>query len=200
MGKQSEAFLSGEGNAWYERNKLKSNPDPVLAVIKQLDIKPKSVFEVGCGDGKRLMALHQEYRTQCMGLDASRTAVDIAKRYAPIRVWHSTAINMPIGSVEMVIFGFCLYVCDPEELTQIVANGDRLLKEGGHLIIHDFLPEAPCYRPYHHKDGIKSYKMDHAKLWLAHPAYSMVHREVLADGVAVTVLQKNMEHAFPRED
>jgi len=202
MGRQSEAFLTGEGDAWYERNKEKAQADPVLKAMADLGIKPKSALEIGCGTGQRLKALHEAHRTLCIGIDASRSAIDIAKRYAPIKAAHGTIISVPVvGSFDAVIFGFCLYVCDPEELMTIAAKADLAVKNGGHLIIHDFLPDAPCSRDYKHKAGLMSRKMDHAKLWLAHPAYTMLHREIVdvSEGVAVTVLKKDMEIAFPEE-
>ena len=72
-----------------------------------------------------------------------------------------------------------------------VSEGDRVLKDGGFLIIHDFAETTqPFARPYEHREGILSYHLDFAKLWLAHPLYHMVQRRIYETGDMVTVLKK----------
>lgn len=211
MGLQSAAFLNTEGNRWYERNKDKPREeDQVCALIKELKIEPKSVLEVGCSMGRRLRALNKQYDCFVCGVDPSTDAIRHWLKQKNAHGVIGTATSLPGGNdrFDLVIFGFCLYVCDREDLFKIVAETDRVLQDQGHLVIHDFFSEAPHSRRYSHYDGLRSYKMDYAKLWLANPAYSLVrqqvydaepHSEFQGDDnkYAVSILKKDIAGGFP---
>ena len=103
----------------------------------------------------------------------------------------------------MVIFGFCLYLFDREYLFNIAGEADRVLNENAWLIIHDFYSERPVHNPYHHREGLYSYKMDYRKLFDWHPAYTCfshliqhhqkpVFTDSSDDWVATSLLRKNL--------
>ncbi|SRR6266576_2752198 len=207
MGKQEAEFLKGEGDAWFERNKDKpwdAASDPVIQAIiklpsKFLSMKDLDVLEIGCGRCHRLNHLQNMVSGTCVGNDVSLMALNEAsKDYPSIETFHDSAKNI-CGGYDLIIFGFCLYVCDPEDLQLIVHEADNSLVDGGYLVIQDFDPEHPHKVPYHHKDGLFSYKMDHSRLWLANPAYSLVSKTVIPDGTAVWVLKKNIAAGWPEE-
>ena len=81
---------------------------------------------------------------------------------------------MPFGSdsFDIVIFGFCLYLCDREDLFRIAQEADRVLKKKSWLIINDFFSQTPTSSNYRHKAGLYSFKMDYRKLFDWHPAYT----------------------------
>jgi len=193
---QTDIMLAGEANAWFERNRSQLGAhDPVGRVIADLGLKPQDVLEVGCANGWRLKRLQQQYGCHVCGVDPSRKAIEEA---GLPDVLVGTADDLPFldNNVDLVIFGFCLYLCDPADLFTIAAEADRVLRDGGHLIIHDFADiEPPFARPYEHRDGVLAYHMDHAKLWLAHPWYFRVLRRPFPDGL-VTVLSKHMTFAM----
>ena len=197
MHKQAEAFLNGEGDAWYERNKDKLRlPDPVLEAIEACGIKPKNVLEIGCGDGWRIRELKKIYSCEVFGIEPSLEAVKAGDGI----VSRSSAgtLNWLWDRYDLVIYGFCLYLCDPEDLFKIVMHGDNHLIDGGYLIIHDFAPPARPYKvKYKHKKGLFSYHMDYAQFWLAHPGYQ--HLSTIAAGEKgwVKVLKKDYANAFP---
>ena len=58
------------------------------------------------------------------------------------------------------------------------AEVDRLTADGGHLIVGDFLPDAPQRRVYHHADdaGIFTYKQDYARIFAASNLYTPIGR------------------------
>lgn len=197
MTKQKYVFLRDEGDRWFERNKDKVvmydiETDPVVAAIRKLDLKPKQVVEFGCGTGHRLAALRARYGCDIMGIDPSREALMEA---AALRVpaIQSTASSPPLSTpFNLIIYGFCLYLTDPDDWLQIAAEANNVLSDGGHIIIHDFEPvETPYARHYSHRNGIRAYHFDFAKLWLAHPQYERLSSERVADDQAVTVLRKN---------
>lgn len=193
--KQRDAFLLGEGIAWFKRNKkrIQKDNDPVIHAIKKYKILPTSVLEVGCANGWRLLQLKEEFGCRVDGVDPGT--------YAP-NFWNGTADELNLywtkNTFDVVVYGWCLYLCDPEDYFKIADQGDRVLRDGGFLIIYDFCTEAPYRVPYKHKEGLFSYHYDFSKLWLAHPAYSLYGRTV-QDETCVTILKKNMKTAFPEE-
>jgi len=213
--------MQSEADDWHRRNvdKLDTTYDPVLISIIESKIiygaEVDAVFEVGCGNGYRLAWLRDSLMCRCWGCDLSKEAIAHGLRtYGDknLQIGWREAKNLkgiPTQGFDLVIYGFCLYQCDPEDLFQIVREGDRILKDGGHLIIYDFLPDHPHSRNYKYDRALRTYKHDYAKLWLAHPAYSVAYQKIFpheADEeinhdtrVAVTILKKNVEGGFPLE-
>jgi len=64
------------------------------------------------------------YQAISLGLDA--------------RVGTADVIPFQDKSFDIVIFGFCLYLCDRDDLFKIAAEADRVLKTPGWLLIKDF--------------------------------------------------------------
>lgn len=213
MNKQASAFVSGEADKWHDRNKDKPrDPDKVMEAIEKLAIKPKQVLEIGCGDGRRLGALYKKYECHVCGIDPSWKAIqEWLDRKKSGHGIVGTADRLPGGDerYDLVIFGFCLYVCDREDLFRIVMESDRVLQNKGYLVIHDFFSEAPHSRAYAHAAGLRSFKMDHARLWMANPAYTLVDQCVFDAGDAkegfqgddnrlvVSVLKKDTQAGWP---
>lgn len=196
-GKQSDAFMEGEGQAWLRRNLTKLSPenDPVLEAIKTYRIVPANVLEIGCANGWRLDALAQQYDCESYGVDPSghlKTKSSL--------IYRGTADRLPAHTdcFDLVIYGWCLYLCDPEDYFCIVSEGDRVLKENGYLIVYDFCSDKPYKVEYKHKKGLFSYHYDFSKLWLSHPFYSLVGRTVQNE-TCVIILKKNTKAAFPLE-
>jgi ubiquinone/menaquinone biosynthesis C-methylase UbiE len=186
--KQKEAFLRGEGDAWFKRNapalSQRALPDEDPIVLEILGLKktlPKraSILEIGCGPGVRLAWLRDNLNYVCYGIEPSANAVKSAKhRRVHARV--GTADHLPYGQryFDVVIFGFCLYLCDREDLFQIAAEADRVLKSPGWLLILDFYHPTPISREYHHRAGVQSYKMDYRTLFTWHPSYCAYSHKV----------------------
>jgi ubiquinone/menaquinone biosynthesis C-methylase UbiE len=189
--KQKDAFLAGEGDAWLARNvaglagvKLPEG-DPLLVEILGLQehLRPArdiKVLEIGCGPGARLAWLKDTLGFQCYGIEPSAKAVEVARNRG-VAVQVGTAESLPYDndSFHVVVFGFCLYLCDRDDLFRIAAEADRVLKSPGWLLIRDFYSPAPCAREYHHRPGIRSYKMDYSTLFSWNPSYTVfAHRVV----------------------
>lgn len=199
--KQSDIFLGGEGAAWLERNQAKLPPkeDPVFSALLRNKIEPVSVLEVGCGDGWRLQAIKRKWPDcKVCGIDPGYAGDDI-------HISKETAdqLNFVTGAFNVVIYGFCLYLCDREDLFQIVKEGDRVLEDGGFLVIHDFHTSFPHCRTYKHKEGVKSYKMDYSRLWLGNPSYFLYSRDEFDSGddaTSVVVLKKRIAGGWELRD
>ncbi len=194
--KQQAAFWAGEADAWFERNRDKEPNPLVIAAYWNIDANPKKILEIGCGDGRYLKSLHTYFGCECLGVDPSQQAIEHGRTlYPDLKLYRGsaeTAYKMFRGEkIDILIFGFCLYVLDREDLFSTVAFADALLADGGHLAIHDFHPSLPKAVPYHHKEGLFSYKMKYGDLWLANPAYEWMSEVKTADEEAVTVLRKD---------
>lgn len=195
--KQKYMFLESEGDRWFERNRdslvnMKLTAlEPVTAAIRHLGLKPKRVLEIGCADGWRLAHLRDTYDCEVFGVEPSMQAcIAAAERRVPVVQSTASALALD-GQFDLVIYGFCLYLTDPDDWLQIAAEGNQVMAPGGHMIIHDFYGYSrPTARRYEHRDGVLSYHFDFAGLWLSHPLYTLTHRAAFEDGEMVTVLKK----------
>ena len=181
MTSQKDAFLAVEGDAWFKRNvaALEARDwsgDPICMQLAKIEAgRAVDVLEIGCGDGSRLSYLHSSANHRVSGVDPSASAVARAKQRG-VDAQQATAERLPFGdgAFDVVIFGFCLYLCDDSDLFRIASEADRVLVDPGWLLILDFDARAPVYKPYHHAAGLVSRKMDYGSLFAWHPAYTLV--------------------------
>lgn len=217
---QKKIFLESEGDAYFERNRHKLEnhkygpTDPIIAsIIKcqkviqvQSPEKKSMLLEVGCGAGGRLQWIEQNLGIKCHGIEPSLKAVGAAKK-KKVTAIRGTAEILPHKdeTFDYLVFGFCLYLCDPSDLFQIAKEGNRVLKPRGWIVIHDFFSPTPTERPYHHRAGIVSYKMDFRKLFEWHPSYTCFFHELChhdkseftdeaGEWVATSILRKKHLH------
>jgi ubiquinone/menaquinone biosynthesis C-methylase UbiE len=203
---QKEAFLGGEGDRWHERNSGVSH-DPILPIIQRHGLYFSDVLEIGSGDGQRLLQLKAVYpHARFEGVDPSRKAVNNAASGISLRL--GAADDLPHGadSFDLVIFGFCLYLCDRPDLFKIAAEADRVLQDHGTMIVYDFHPPQPYRNPYKHLDGLFSYKMDHSRMFSWNPAYQVIAQDVFPhpgttsmepdNRVGITILRKNLAEGW----
>lgn len=187
---QRDAFVAHEGDGYFERNqatldRVTGVRDMVVQrIAHHLSTTTTSrVLEIGCATGANLSLLGTLRSVQGLGIDPSPAAVKAGnERFPELSLSAGTADSLPFenASLDVVWFGFCLYLVDRSLLHKAVAEADRVLKDGGVLAIYDFDPQSPTIRPYHHHAGLNSYKMDYAGLFLADPAY------VLAEKISFT--------------
>jgi ubiquinone/menaquinone biosynthesis C-methylase UbiE len=213
---QKEIFLAEEGNAWFLRNHTNltdrkfDDTDPVTsALIKCIALNERTnytLLEIGCGEGRRLEWIRKHLQIDCQGIEPSELAVKAAIDRGII-VQQGTADQLPYASesFDYVVFGFCLYLCDREDLFRIAMEADRVLKTESWLIIHDFFADNTIQRDYHHREGLKSYKADYRRLFDWHPAYTCLSHEITHhvngqftdepnEWVALSVLRKNSRY------
>jgi ubiquinone/menaquinone biosynthesis C-methylase UbiE len=214
--KQSEVFLLSEGDGFYRRNHKdlaemarQGEDDPVMKGLRALSLSPRRILEVGCSNGWRLALMNGAFGAQCFGLDPSSEAVAQGRaKHSQITLTTGTAESLPYenDAFDLVVFGFCLYLCDRQDMFRIAAEADRVLADTGFLAILDFYPPFPYRNRYHHCDGLYSYKMDYGQMFLWNPAYQLATKSVFQVGrgglappderLALVVLQKDMQHAF----
>lgn len=160
------------------------------------------MLEIGCGDGTCLAWLKNNLNADCYGIEPSAQAVAEACAKG-VNAKQGTADELPFDnqSFDIVIFGFCLYLCDREDLFRIASEADRVLCAPGWLMILDFYSPVPRARIYHHRPGVQSYKMDYQSMFAWHPDYQCMTQKVRHHGeqsytdnpdewVALSVLRK----------
>lgn len=164
------------------------------------------VLEVRCSDGTCLPWIKDNLGADCFGIKLSAEAVAVARTKG---VEYSKAPPMyyltSSQSFDLVIYGFCLYPCDRDDLFRIASEADRVLFR--RLIIKDFYSSFPRARMYHHRLGVQNYKMDYRTLFTWHSDYECKTHKVrhhselgYTDGpeewVTVSVLRKNKKGEF----
>lgn len=183
----------------------------VVNVLRNLEIAPTRVLEIGCSNGTRLNDIQSAFGSKCFGIDPSDGAVAEGNQEFPGLDLHvGTAESLPFAddAFDLVIFGFCLCYCDRSDLFKVAMEADRCLSNNGHLVVLDFLPPFPYRNTYAHKEGMYVYKMDYSHLFEWNPAYNRVNRVILGhaesaarsipdERIAVTVLHKSEKFAYP---
>jgi SAM-dependent methyltransferase len=211
--KQKNAFLDGEGDSWFLRNARKltesAQRDPLLRELKEAQLAPKTALEIGCSNGWRLEAMRETWTCAAFGVDPSAKAIAEGKGTFPLLDLRTgTADSLPFedGQFDLVVLGFCLYLCDRDDLFRIAMEVDRVLADGGHLAILDFFSAIPYRNRYQHKEGVFCYKMSYATMFSWNPAFSTLRHTLLAhdgaaapsrdDLIAVSILKKDTRHAY----
>lgn len=182
---QNDTFLAGEGDQWFNRNAhvLQPQRDEYVQLLKGQGISPMRVLEIGCANGFHLEALRRAFGCQACGIDPSQAAINEGSRQFPaLQLNQGTARKLAAedGAFDLVILGFCLYLCDREDLFRIAAEVDRVLADGGFVLIKDFCPPLPYRNNYGHKEGLFSFKMDYSRMFSWNPAYELVFLQRLA--------------------
>lgn len=184
---QRNVFLDGEGDAWFKRNiselsDYSSEDDFLFPLLDQLPIdsgSSTSILEVGCGQGFRLHEISITKSWKAFGIDPSKEAVASATRLGlDVKLGTANYLEYPSRSFDIVVFGFCLYLCDRDDLFQIAQEAHRVLKDSGWLLILDFWSDAPRQNPYSHNSMIKSYKSDLSSMFTWHPFYTLMDHKV----------------------
>jgi len=210
---QRKIFLEGEGDAWYQRNcqvgaedqQYWQDHDPLAGLLAELPLpNGADVFalEVGCGQGLRLMRMQEVFGWQVAGVDPSAAAVE-AVASAGLQAYLATAEALPIAdaSVDLLIYGFCLYLCDRSDLFKIAAEAHRVLKPESWLAILDFWSPHQKVNAYHHRAGVFSFKDDLPGMFSWHPSYvvndhrlrhhaTRAHTDDTQEWIAATILRR----------
>lgn len=179
---QKNVFLESEGDAWFRRNRSVIDTASAIRDIPLQMFAPylatgDAVLEIGCADGSNLAVLAQRHGIYGHGIEPSHEAIVTGKEKYPFLELHqgtAECLPYPDHHFRLVWFGFCLYLLDRTYLMQAIAEADRVCGAGGFIAITDFDPPHPVRRPYHHRPGLYSWKMDYSRLFLANPAYILV--------------------------
>ena len=86
--KQKEIFLEQEGDNFFDRNNVTIEKremginDPIVNALSNLIDKYEknsmNLAEIGCGEGKKVKWISENYNIRCYGIDPSKKAVEKA--------------------------------------------------------------------------------------------------------------------------
>lgn len=211
---QTEVFSQDEGDQWFARNRhaLGAAPDDhvTTAARRWSERNPiRSVCELGCANGWRLAALRKALPDveRLAGCDVSGTAIaDGLRRWPELKLTVGSLHQPKVqGQFDLVIVSFVFHWVARERLARSVAGVDALVRDGGALILADFLPDRPCARAYHHRGDVEilTYKQDYAPCFTGLGIYEEAERTVFAhsgsgdpidpqDRAACILLRKNL--------
>ncbi len=178
---QKEYFVQEGGDEWYARSchsiqKTKPTFNYLFDCINNLPFAINNFLEVGCSSGEKIKQVQSKFKCSCYGIDPSKEAIAGGRKLVndKIHLQVGTAESLPFEDnfFDVVCFGFCLYLCDRNLLFRIAQEADRVLREGGAIIIVDFDSRIPLRNSFHHTgEAIWSYKMEYEKMFTWHPQY-----------------------------
>lgn len=185
---QDRIFFEREGDEWYGRNRsVLRNPDYLsidipLFVMGKFGIVPRRALEIGCSNGWRLSEITKRFSCECHGVEPSEKAVkEGTELYPGITLRRGLASALPYQEGEkfdVVIVSYVLHWVSRNSLWRSLAEIDRVVADGGYVILCDFLPDFPSRRRYHHvsESDVFTYKFDYSKIFLSTPHYTEVFR------------------------
>lgn len=181
MSDQKSAFLKREGDHYFERNGAKpAFTSPAVPALQALNLpSPKRVLEIGCSNGAQLNQIVEAFNAEGWGIEPSQQAVDEgAKKFPHLHLSQGTAELLPYRDsyFDVVLFGGCLYLCDPADYFAIAYHADRVLAPGGTMIVFDFATDLPHSNAYRHGEGLRAFKMDFSQMFRWHPRYRLLSR------------------------
>ena len=185
---QDEFWSAEEGDRYYTRNRdvlkaKQAGTDPAIGLVRAHGLRPDHLLELGCADGWRLELLRRETGCHAVGVDASVGAIEAGRTdYPELELHVGTLAEVPIETrrFDLVILYFVFHWNARETLLRACAEVDRLVADGGHLIVGDFMPDRPQRRVYHHAagKGVYTFKQDYAALFGASGLYHEIERVI----------------------
>ena len=100
----------------------------------------------------------------------------MAEKNIQLQLICGTSDELPYKDLkfDVVILGFCMFWVDRKYLMKTVSEADRVLKEGGYLVIVDFDTFIPYKKDNVHNPDAWTYKMQYINLFLSNPQYCLV--------------------------
>jgi len=127
-------------DALYEFKDYGAGAEKLRAYIRQFHANPRTLLEVGCGTGKYLEQLCQDYEVE--GLDINQTMLEIARERVPDVPLHlASMVDFELGKrfdVVACLFSSIGYVRTLENFHRTVDTLARHVAPGGLLIIEPF--------------------------------------------------------------
>jgi ubiquinone/menaquinone biosynthesis C-methylase UbiE len=184
----------------------------IVKLLDQYNCKSKKILEVGCSNGYRLNLLKEKYSIDGYGIDPSLEAIEKGKAlYPDIQLIQGTADNLLFKDTafDIVIMGFCLYLCDRNDLFKIAFEADRVLKNNGLLIILDFYPPFGYVNDFSHQENLKTYKLKYDEMFTWNPCYVKIYQQLINhdnsndisqpdDRIGVVIIKKMTSEEYPK--
>lgn len=177
---QDAVFIGSEADLYFERNRHAYetfDPDSDLPskLISLYRLVPASVAEVGAANGIRVASIARSSGATAVAIEPSGAAIaDGRRRFPEVEFVQARAASIPLErTFDLVIVNGVFCWIDRKHLLASVAQIDRLVADGGFLLIGDFWPTTRQRVPYHHLPGqdVYTYKQDYTAVFLASGLY-----------------------------
>ena len=191
--KMANSFTTEDADKWYLRNRdkfLTRETDPIMKAVRSIETKPRTVFEFGCSDGYRLQWMHEEFGSVVAGVELSPEAIKNGKPNVYIEQGNIESYK-PEFKHDLVVFGFCLYLLDVNDLFSVASKANELLHNNGHIIIWDYNTTGHKFREYIHSRNVEEHHMDFSKMFTWNPLYWFIDIDTTAPEGPVITLRKN---------
>lgn len=183
MVNQKKIFINSEADNFYKRNiqrfkNINYKKHKIILKLKKIFKTKKKInlLEIGCSDAGLINFIDKNFKNiKCFGLDPSLNALNSQKN-KNLTLKKATAEKLPFKKFffDIIIYNFCLYLCDTRDFIKIVSEADRVIKNNGFIIIYDFYFKKIQYVKYIHRKNIFSRKMNYGKLFTWHPKYKLI--------------------------
>lgn len=219
---QEEYFRTVGGDAYFERNAaMQDEPrhHSAFGLLADLDGRLPEIRRaavIGGAAGREAAAL-AELIPGCKvtNVDISPRAIEHGRAVFPHLEHRCASISAPggefadaVGEQDLVFLVGVLIWIDRRGLARAVANVDEVLRDGGLLLIEDFLPPTARRNPIRHAPEHFSYKQDYSAPFLALGTYDPVRLNTYVAAepsgipeaertVAITLLAKNLYGRLP---
>lgn len=198
---ESESFRYFNARAGFEIPTLKE--EDLVALPAQVD----SVLDVGCGTAVNLAHVADLLGARrAVGVEPNPNTVEALRtRHSDdsrLSFHTASAHHLPFDteSFDLVICWSVLHWVGRDNYLQALGELIRVAKSW--LLVMDFVGAKPFRVPYHHHDGVYTYKMDFTKPLLSSGILELVDErrwwEPEAGGPRVPVLEADLEPFFGR--
>jgi len=197
---QKKLFLNSEADQMFLRNKEKLfqinyQKDEIFLILNKKINKNKrfNILEVGCAGGDRLLFLKEKFpKCKFYGIDPSKKAIKKnIKSNINLKVGSADKLPYANNKFDIIIFGFCLYLCDNDDLFKIGSEAYRVIKKKSLVIIKDFIQDNVKYNKYSHLKNILSRKMNYVRMFTWHPNIKLESSKKIIDNKNKKLSKKN---------
>lgn len=183
---QVEEFVA-ESDAYFERNKDNlpdQSEDRAIGYFRRFGLRrTDAVLDIGCFTGFHLEWLREAFGCACFGIEPSSKAIAYGQSKYPqlnLRVGFAHDLDsFDDASFDVVMIRGTMCLVGREVLLRTVQQIDRVLKEGGRLVIEDFAPMSVVRTQWKHLPGkeVYCYKQPYWEMFTATHIYHMTYAE-----------------------
>lgn len=187
---QKKIFIEHEADDWFTRNlsQLEKNnysEDPVIKLLQSYDLTKGNLLEVGSSAGFRLKYIQDNFpELKTFGIDPSKKAIHWGERNFNLNLKMGTGDDLSMyedNYFDVLVIGFVFYVVDRTLLFKTFAEIDRVLKDGGVLIIIDFFSARTIANKYSHVETeAYSYKQKYEESFIASGLYHLLDKSTFS--------------------
>jgi ubiquinone/menaquinone biosynthesis C-methylase UbiE len=121
-------------------------PDLLFNLVARLGLRPGAVaLDVGCGEGRQAVALHQRFGFHVTGIDPVPRHIEVARAAAGqdgLAFEIGTAEDIPAGPATADLVWCRDVLVHVRDLTRAYAEFRRVLRPGGHVLVYQMFGSA----------------------------------------------------------